>query len=283
MELQAALQCLHLYSPAPLEAARFYRDTYGMTLEPAGGGAGAETYVCRAPGRQLMLSTGPANQLNYAHFGFHEDAAWKAFSARFEGRALEPLPPALRQLARAGGAVSLRDPDGNNIVFTGPVDSDMAAPPGLPPAKLQHFALRTPQLDAMLDYYTRELGFMLSDAVRDEDGALRACFLRSNSLHHALALFFAPATCFDHQSFEAPDWASMQVWGDHMAKQRVPIVWGIGRHGPGNDVFFMVRDPDGNLAEISAEIEHCESGRQAGLWPHEARTLNLWGEAFLRT
>ena len=33
MELQAALQCLHLYSPAPLEAARFYRDTYGMTLE----------------------------------------------------------------------------------------------------------------------------------------------------------------------------------------------------------------------------------------------------------
>ena len=98
-----------------------------------------------------------------------------------------------------------------------------------------------------------------------------------------LALFHAPVSCFDHQSFEAPDWASMKVWGDHMASLRVPIVWGIGRHGPGNDVFFMVRDPDGNLAEISAEIEHCEPGRPAGEWAHEERTLNLWGKAILRS
>jgi catechol 2,3-dioxygenase len=112
---------------------------------------------------------------------------------------------------------------------------------------------------------------------------LRACFLRTDVLHHALALFFAPAGCFDHQSFEAPDWDSMKVWGDHMAAIQVPIVWGIGRHGPGNDVFFMVRDPDGNLAEISSEIEHCTPGRPAGLWPHEERTLNLWGKAILRS
>jgi catechol 2,3-dioxygenase len=283
MELQAALQSLHLYSPAPLEAARFYRDTYGMALIPAGGGAGTDTYVCHAPGRQLMLSTGPANQLNCAHFAFHDNAAWMPFSARFEGRAQEPMPAALGLLDPTGSAVSLRDPDGNKIVFTGPAYSDMAAPSGLPPARLQHFALRTPQIDAMLDFYVRELGFVLSDAVRDEGGVLRACFLRSNCLHHALALFFAPAACFDHQSFEAPDWASMLVWGDHMAKRRVPIVWGIGRHGPGNDVFFMVRDPDGNLAEISAEIEHCEPGRPTGLWPHEERTLNLWGKAILRS
>jgi catechol 2,3-dioxygenase-like lactoylglutathione lyase family enzyme len=121
----------------------------------------------------------------------------------------------------------------------------------LPPATLQHFALRTPNLPAMLAFYTEQLGFVLSDAVKDPEGTLRACFLRTDALHHALALFLAPAACFDHQSFETPDWASMKVWGDHMAALKVPIVWGIGRHGPGNDVFFMVRDPDGNLAEIS--------------------------------
>ena len=75
----------------------------------------------------------------------------------------------------------------------------------------------------------------------------------------------------------------MKEWGDHMAALKVPIVWGIGRHGPGNDVFFMVRDPDGNLAEISSEIEHCAPGRPAGTWPHEERTLNLWGKAILRS
>jgi catechol 2,3-dioxygenase len=45
----------------------------------------------------------------------------------------------------------------------------------------------------------------------------------------------------------------------------------------------MVRDPDGNLAEISAEIEHCAEDRPAGLWPHEERTLNVWGKAIMRS
>ena len=74
----------------------------------------------------------------------------------------------------------------------------------------------------------------------------------------------------------------MRDWADHMAALKETIVWGVGRHGPGNDVFFMVRDPDGNLAEISAEIEVCDPARPDGLWPHEPRTLNLWGLAIAR-
>ena len=153
----------------------------------------------------------------------------------------------------------------------------------LPPAVNQHFALRTTQIDAMLAFYTGQLGFHLSDRVLDGEGRLRACFLRTDSLHHSLALFGAPVTCFDHQSFEAPAWSDLKLWADHMASERIEIVWGVGRHGPGNDVFFMVRDPDGNLAEISSEIEECGEDRPAGLWPHEERTLNLWGKAIMRS
>lgn len=275
MELQAALQCIHLYSPDPLRAARFYSATYGMTLEP-----GTEGYLCRGPGREVQLSAGPANQLRYAHFALSSTPAWASFDARTQGLARQALPAAFAGQT----AVALRDPDGNLLVFT-PREGIQAESmePALPPAALQHFALRTPNLPALLDFYTGPLGFVLSDAVKDAEGAVRACFLRTDALHHALALFFAPTACFDHQSFEAPDWASMKQWGDHMAALRVPIVWGIGRHGPGNDVFFMVRDHDGNLAEISAEIEHCAPGRPAGLWPHEERTLNLWGKAILRS
>jgi catechol 2,3-dioxygenase-like lactoylglutathione lyase family enzyme len=246
-----------------------------MALEPVG----YDSYRCRAPGRQVAFSGGPANQLKFAHFAFHTGAAWDAFRTRVWNPAQPPLPPGFE----AGAAITFCDPDGNQIVFTAPAEPALPAPVHVRPAALQHFALRTAQLDAMLDFYTGQLGFVLSDAVRDAEGALRACFLRSDSLHHSLALFFAPAACFDHQSFEASGWDSMKAWGDHMAGLRVPIVWGIGRHGPGNDVFFMVRDPDGNLAEISAEIEHCAPGRPAGLWPHEERTLNLWGKAILRS
>lgn len=275
MELQAALQCLHLFSPDPLAAARFYASAYEMTPEAAPGG-----YRCHAPGRLLQISQGPANQLSYAHFALHTEAAWKAFTVRVEGLAQAAAPEGLAQ------GLGFKDPDGNLMVFTPPVAADINLPAPslkLPPATLQHFALRTPNLPAMLAFYTEQLGFVMSDAVRDPEGNLRACFLRTDNLHHALALFFAPVSCFDHQSFEAPDWHSMRVWGDHMSAIRAQIVWGIGRHGPGNDVFFMVRDPDGNLAEISAEIEHCEQGREAGLWAHEERTLNLWGKAILRS
>ena len=82
---------------------------------------------------------------------------------------------------------------------------------------------------------------------------------------------------------EAPDWDKLKNWADHMGRQRTTIVWGVGRHGPGNDVFFMVRDPDENLAEISSEIEVCKSDRPVGIWRHEERTLNLWGKAIMRT
>jgi hypothetical protein len=48
-------------------------------------------------------------------------------------------------------------------------------------------------------------------------------------------------------------------------------------------VFFMVKDPDDNLVEISAELEVCAADRPVGVWPHEQRTLNLWGSAIMRS
>lgn len=287
MEIQASLQCIHLSTPQPLALAQFYSQTFGMALTQKG-----DDWVCTAPGRRVAFSNGAANQLKYAQFGLHDAVAWAAFVERTQALPREALPT---QLAAQAQALAFKDPDGNLMVFTPSLTSDKPsapapfhtpfhAPSNAPsPATLQHFALRTTRVAEMLAFYEGQLGFVLSDAVKDDSGSLRACFLRVEHLHHALAIFGAPLACFDHQSFEAPGWDDMKRWGDHMATLKVPIVWGIGRHGPGNDVFFMVRDPDNNLAEISAEIETCAPNRPAGLWPHEERTLNLWGKAILRS
>lgn len=275
MEIQASLQCIHLSSPQPRELAQFYCSTYGMALAQTG-----EDFVCSAPGRTVAVSSGPANQLKYAQFGLHSPEAWAAFAARTQGLPREALPA---RLAAHAQALAFKDPDGNLMVFTPATASGSSRSDAPSPATLQHFALRSTRVAEMLAFYEGKLGFVLSDEVKDEAGELRACFLRVDRLHHTLALFGAPISCFDHQSFETPDWDDMKRWGDHMAALKVPIVWGIGRHGPGNDVFFMVRDPDNNLAEISSEIENCAPGRPAGLWPHEERTLNLWGKAILRS
>jgi hypothetical protein len=96
-------------------------------------------------------------------------------------------------------------------------------------------------------------------------------------------LFRAPEARFDHFSCEVADWTQLRDWADHMARSGIDLAWGIGRHGPGNDTFFMVRDADGNMGEISAELEVCQPGRAVGVWPHRPQTLNQWGVAIMRS
>lgn len=116
------------------------------------------------------------------------------------------------------------------------------------------------------------------DAHRRRIGAGHATALPNPS-----PLFRAAEARFDHLSCETRDAAAVIAWSDRMASHGIPIHWGIGRHGPGNDVFFMAQDPDGNLVEISADLEVCDASRPAGTWRHEQRTLNLWGTAIMRS
>lgn len=277
MEIDAALRRIHLCSPEPGRLAGFYEATYGMASQASDDG-----FICRGAGRELGVSGGEANRLKYALYAFATESGWQAFLdrtrslPRLDVSALGALPAA---------SVGFADPDGNRVVFCPPsaCGAQTGEPDAPPPAMLQHFALRTQAIEALLAFYSEQLGFVVSDRVQDSEGRLKACFLRTDRLHHSLALFSAPVTCFDHQSYETASWDTLKTWADRMGALRTPMVWGIGRHGPGNDVFFMVRDPDGNLAEISAEIEECAPGRPMGVWPNEERTLNVWGKAIMRS
>lgn len=275
MEIGAVLDHIHLNSPHPRKVAEFYARHFGLTMRENDG-----VFICEGPGRIVAVSAGIANRLEYAAWCFDSQHALAAYRDRVPAglRIAAPASPLLR-----AHDFAVRDPDGNVIAFTLARPHTGAGSGTPPPARSQHFALRTPDPARLLAFYANDLGFTLSDRVQDESGVLRACFLRTDALHHALALFMAPDSRFDHQSFETPSWDNLRDWADHMAALGLPLHWGVGRHGPGNDVFFMVLDPDGNLAEISSEIEVCAPGRPAGLWPHEQRTLNLWGTAITRS
>ena len=86
----------------------------------------------------------------------------------------------------------------------------------------------------------------------------------------------------DHHSYEAGEWNAIRDWCDHFASMNIELMWGPGRHGPGNNLFVFVEDPDGNWIEISAELEVIHD-RPSNDWPQEERTLNLWGKAILRS
>jgi catechol 2,3-dioxygenase len=180
-----------------------------------------------------------------------------------------------------GGQVAIVDTDGKCFVFGLPVRAESDTPDHLP-GRLQHLGICTTDMDSLIAFFTGMIGFRASDIVKNDNGGVSACFLRSDHEHHDLALFAASSSRFDHQCYETTCWNDIRDWGDHFAAQHTEIEWGAARHGAGNNLFIFVRDPDGNPVELSAELETRDSDAVPGEWKTEPRTLNLWGSAWTR-
>jgi len=271
MEIGASLERIELFASDPQASASFYRTTFGLMPDEREGAV-----VCTAPGRELRLVRGPAGHLHRASFRF---ATSDGFEAHREASIARDVP--MYDLTPIGYTV--RDPEGRLIQFLRPVTDSEEGADTLPRARMQHFGVRSPDAGALVEFYAFKLGFVVSDRVLDKSGDLTAAFLRTDSEHYSMAIFRAPQVRFDHFSCETAGWQELRDWADHMAAVGVDLAWGIGRHGPGNDTFLMVKDPDGNLAEISSDLEVCEPGRPAGVWDHRPQTLNQWGVAIMRS
>jgi catechol 2,3-dioxygenase-like lactoylglutathione lyase family enzyme len=277
----AYLHHVALQSPDPENLCRFYSRAMDMTLLPSSSGL----FKCEGPRRRFIAVTGMARQLAYAGLACRDPEGLQELRARAqeEGLAIEPSPSPYFE----AGAFGVRDPDGNLMCFGLAVPGAKAAAPsgsdlnGIP-GPTQHLTLRSKNVEAFAEFYHRKLGFALSDRVLRDDGCLTTCFVRSNHEHHTLACFKSDSACVDHHSYEAGAWDYIRDWSDHFAREGIELMWGPGRHGPGNNIFIFVEDPDGNWIEVSAELEIIHDRPNID-WPHEARTLNRWGKAILRS
>jgi catechol 2,3-dioxygenase len=267
------LHHLVLLSDRPDELASFYADALNMDTERAGAGA----WLCTGPGRRVAFLQGTPRTLAYAGFACRDRDGLEALRARAiaEGLPIDAAPgPFFRE-----GAFAVRDPDGNTIAFG--LSEHREPPRGRLRGPLQHLALATFDVDALADFYCGRLGFAVSDRVCRAGGEITTSFLRSNHEHHTVAVFRSSRQGLDHHSYEAGEWVTIRDWADRFAGLKIPLIWGPGRHGPGNNLFVFVEDPDGNRIEISAELETVHD-RPVKDWPHEERTLNLWGPAIMR-
>lgn len=279
-DLQARLHHLSLSSPDPQRLADFYAGAFAMRVERQRPVTGGEFWICRGRERCLIIQAGAANSLAWAGYALEDEDRLAALRKRLAaaGIAEISLPSAF---LFEPGAAAFADPDGNRMIF-GRLEGEESIEEGLA-GRLQHVVVASRDPARLIGFYTKVVGFRESDRVLDDEGGLRTCFLRSDSEHHSFAVFLANRDRLDHHCYEAEDWMLIRDWGDHFAALRVPVQWGPGRHGPGNNLFLFVHDPDGNWVEISAELEIVPDGRPTGTWKHEARTLNSWGQAFLRS
>ena len=270
----AYLHHLCFESPNPEKLSDFY----GKIMQMKPQSIGANAWLCSGKNRQILIKEGMKNRLEFAAFSCRDEEGLNLLKERVKEEGIEVinLQPDLFQ----NDAISIVDQDGHNISF-GLSKPNMNAESVLN-GPLQHLTFSTLNVEKFVDFYVGKLGFCISDRVLHSNGNLATCFVRSNHEHHTLACFKSDRIGVDHHSYEAGEWNAIRDWCDHFASMNIELMWGPGRHGPGNNLFVFVEDPDGNWIEISAELEVIHD-RPSNDWPQEERTLNLWGKAILRS
>lgn len=155
-----------------------------------------------------------------------------------------------------------------------------AAPPtGIPfrIAKLGHVVLKVQDLEQSVDFYTRVLGFRVSDVYPETMVPGRMVFLRCNADHHCLALVGGakgPNTFAElhHLAFEVGTLEEVYQAREHLRAANAKIEF-EGRRRAGCQVAVEFRDPDNHLLEIYWDLE------QVGTTGH-VRPPEDWREEF---
>jgi catechol 2,3-dioxygenase len=276
----AALDHLRLDSPDPKALAAFYARVLGMSVSRLD----SDSYLAEGHERRLVIGRGEKRGHPWSAFALQDDEQLERYRRFLRERGAEPLPSPTPLFAQGGFA--LRDPDGRLAVFGVRGRESPATARGLP-GRLQHVVVASERFPAMMAFYRDVLGFLVSDTVHVDDGKgglgeVNVCFLRGHIEHHSFAVFRAPQSASDHFALEVPGWDAIRDWADHFAASDIGIWWGPGRHGAGNNLFFMVKDPDGNNIEISADLERLPKGAPGKRWPAGGKALNLWGPVWVR-
>jgi catechol 2,3-dioxygenase len=270
----AYLHHLAFESSDPRRLAGFYSDAMDMNAAQTGEGE----WRCEGPGRRMIIKRGENKKLAFAGLACRDSEGLDELRLRALAEGIEVLESPSPYFEK--GAFAVRDPDGHLICF-GIAKADECKRKGLR-APTQHLTFASFDVEAFADFYHGKLGFALSDRVVHKDGSLATCFVRSNHEHHTIACFKSSRQGVDHHSYEAGEWDTIRDWCDRFGERRIPLMWGPGRHGPGNNLFIFIEDPDGNWIEVSAELEVVHD-RPVKDWPQEPYTLNMWGKAILRS
>jgi len=261
-------------SAEPERLARFYGELLGDQVEPLA----RNEWLVQGHARRMVVGGGVPGAVPWIAMVMKDAAHLSSYATALDrlGVRRKPSPTPLF----GAGAFAVTDPDGRRVVFGLP--AFISESKDKTTARLQHFVCASTRLDEMLRFYRDTLGMRESDRVLEGE-EIAAVFLRSDPEHHSFATFRAPESRPDHHAYETGGWMDIRDWGDRMASLRIPLWWGPGRHGPGNNLFFMIEDPDGYKVEFSAELELLPQDAAFRSWPHEQRTLNLWGSAWMRS
>ena len=129
---------------------------------------------------------------------------------------------------------------------------------------------------AFHDFLTSFLGMKLSDRTTNFE---RAWYRAEDGFHHTIAA--APGEGIHHYGFDAYGIVDLASVADNLVARGRELLWGVGRHGPGNNIFSYYLDPNGVVVEVSFGMERIDNDDVyvPGNWAFDSKSnvLDLWG------
>jgi catechol 2,3-dioxygenase-like lactoylglutathione lyase family enzyme len=120
------------------------------------------------------------------------------------------------------------------------------------PHKLSHVVTTSRDAEASRRFFVEGLDF----GVSDEIPALGACFMRCSTDHHNVLVQGGPGAFVHHTAWEMDDVDAIGAAASALvAADASRHVWGLGRHAIGSNYFWYLRDPAGNFAEYTSDLD----------------------------
>jgi len=142
------------------------------------------------------------------------------------------------------------------------------------PSKLSHLVFSNPDKAAIERFFIEGLGFRLIDRSR------RINFLNCNADHHSIAIVNAEHRGLHHVAFEMPSFDALMRGVGRLRDAKNEIGWGVGRHGPGNNIFAYFVGSEGLPVEYTTEVQQVDDSYRVGSpddWKPVPGRMDQWG------
>jgi len=266
------LRSVELDVTQPAEAAEFLERVW--RLVPAGKsgdtaffrGSGAHPHIlsiraASAPAVTAITLSGSKDEVEAAHARVRKSGAPHKAVAQFD-------------IPGEGAGFVVQGPEAQAYRFVvGASVPPLAALPDSP-IQITHAVMNAIDVAACEKFAVEVLGFRVSDRTR------MMTFVRCNRKHHCCAYAHAEFSSLNHIAFEMQDIDAMMRGIGRMRDAGFQMIWGPGRHGPGNNVFGYFISPFGSVIEYTAEVSEVGDDYRVGApedWKWPPGRIDHWG------
>jgi len=214
--------------------------------------------------------------------GLHH-VAYRASSEDELGQRHEALQAATLEVSDVEEGISARMPNGIEVQILyrpEPLRYVHATEWGVEaldsPMELDHVTVAAADVSSSVSAATDGLGLAISDIQR-VDGRDVGVWLRAGERHHDYAVVSNRQDGLHHIAYQLKDAPALVTFADRLVRLGGRAEYGIGRHGPGSNLFLYIRDPSGNRVELCCEMAIVPPGAPYRIWEgNDDRFLDVW-------